>query len=98
MTKIPSEFARNPVVVAVFMGRVAMIRCLNDELLKRQAANWPGIHRALENYAKALGSVTTYAQRTPLHNAALRYGQQSPMFKEIQRAERLANGGSDKRM
>lgn len=92
------DYDRNPIVVAVFMGRVAMIRCLNDELVKRQASNWDGIDAALKSYREALASVTAYAHRTPLHNAALRFGQDSDMFKEVHRGEKLANRGSDHRM
>ena len=53
---------------------------------------------ALAHYRRALGTSTAYHGRTPLHVAALRYGQDSDMFKYISTGERLANGGSDERL
>ena len=77
------RYDRNPVMVAVFMGRVPMIRILNDELERRIEAQDPRIDEWLESYRKALSGVTAYHGRTPLHVAAVRYGQDSEMFKQV---------------
>ena len=41
--QVTAQYDRNPLVIAVFMGRVAMVKALNDELQRRKEAGWPGI-------------------------------------------------------
>ena len=49
--KITDFHGRNPIIVAVFMGKAAMINALNIELERRQKDSWSGIEvRALYPY------------------------------------------------